>query len=303
MKTINIITMMCFMVSLAFSNNDTPELMYSNEAGVINPQLSPDGKFIAFTTPSYQGLYLWNLDEKNVTEISEEPAAGYGFSWSQSGHAIVFKPAIYLNNRRYNSLVIYQLDTKGLTYLLSDLLRLPGQPKWIDTASIYLSGNMDQPPILLSDKVSEIQKDYYNYSNNTIYQVRHTDGEKESLKTTPKQILQLEISPDGMYMAYEEYGGHLYILDIKNGTTLDLGVGNEAEWSRDSKKLVFMRTQDDGHSITESDIYIVNADGSELNNLTIETEQIAMRPTFSVDDKYIIYDTDANGQLYRVKVK
>lgn len=298
------LVLFCALTANMFAGNSSiHDMIFERDAGVINPESSPDGKYIAFTTPNYQGLFLWSPDNEKIIEISNEPAAGFGFNWSESGHAIIFKPALFMEKRRYNSLVEYAVEAEKLTYLLSDRIYLPGRPKWIGSDGVYLLGNIDQPLITITRSANTAKKNYFNYYSNKIIRVSGAGQMPEVIETTPNPILSLVESPDGKKVAYKEYGGHLFIRDMQNGSTVDLGPGHEAEWSPDGKKLVFMRTYDDGYMITQSDIYVVNGDGTGLLNLTAETDRLAMRPTWFENGKYVIYDTDTDGKLFRVEVK
>ena len=296
---INLIFSIVFLMAQEPANH---QIIYQSVSGAINPQLSPDGHYLSFTSPNYAGLYLLNMVDKSVIEITDEFAAGFGYGWSPSGSSIAYKPALFLEKRRYNSLVIYNIETGGKIFAISEKTKLPGKIRWIDGNKIILSGNIGESAIHELSRKNLSQQEYYNFEKNTIYLLREKASTKTVFFTNKKEIHDLVVSPQKTHILFEEYGGNLIILNVENHSTINLGIGHETEWSPDGNIIVFMRTSDDGHTITQSDIYIVNSDGTNLTNLTKGINLIAMRPTW-VDNTHIIYDTDANNTLYMVDVQ
>ena len=54
----------------------------------------------------------------------------------------------------------------------------------------------------------------------------------------------------------------MFVVNIDGSNLTDLGKGNRPKWSSDSKKIIYMITEDNGHEFTASDIYTINADGT-----------------------------------------
>lgn len=296
-------THLVFSIAILFAQKPFDhQMIYQSESGVINPQISSDGKYLSFTLPNYIGLYLLNMSDKSVLEITNETAAGFGYSWSTSGDAIAYKPAFFLEKRRYNSLVVYELESGLKNVIISDKMSLPGKIIWIDRNNIYLAGNTKIKGNYNLTFKSSTRSEYYNFEKNTIYLVSKDNKKRRPFLKNIKEIHDMAVSPNGEKILYEEYGGNLIMINIEDQSTINLGIGHEAEWSPDGSKIVFMRTDDDGYNITQSDIYVVKSDGTDLINVTHGTDLIAMRPTW-VDNTHIIYDTDINNELYMAEVQ
>ncbi len=278
-----------------------PELLFQYGKGIIGAKYSPGAPVIAFTTANYTGLYLWQTETRDIKEVSNEAAAGFGFSWSRSGAYILYKPALFLQNRRYDSLVRYDVKSGDKNYILSDRSRLPGKPHWINENYVLLQG-FGNDPIAVDEHDAQLSAPYFQVAGTRIEKVNPVKGEKTIIMERSNPILSLAASLDGTIIAFEEYGGHLFILDTETLEPIDIGSGNEPVWSPDGARLAFMKTTDDGHRITSSDILIVRADGTDIRNLTSDFGDLAMRPSWSPDGRYILFDNDANN-LYRIEVR
>lgn len=105
--------------------------------------------------------------------------------------------------------------------------------------------------------------------------------------------------------ASSKAGSTLLILDAGTGQRLDLGrlgigrigglnLGYEGTWSPDGRRVLFSLTGDDGHTYVTSDLYVVNADGSDLTRLT-DDGSVKLRVAWSIRDQ--IAFEDASGRI------
>jgi len=76
----------------------------------MRPLWSPDGTRIAFTEANYHGLWIINPDGSDIKQISDEPAAGFGFEWSSDSKAILSRVAKYEDKYRYNAVRLFDLE-------------------------------------------------------------------------------------------------------------------------------------------------------------------------------------------------
>jgi len=141
--------------------------------------------------------------------------------------------------------------------------------------------------------------------------VSDADGQNTQIALRSKEpIISLTWSPDGTrlaYVSFEERNGInkpiVYVHTLATGRRAiianERGSNSAPAWSPDGNRLAVVLTRDGN-----SQIYIVNADGSGLRRLSrsfgIDTE-----PTFTPDGKEIFFTSDRGGsaQVYRVSVE
>jgi len=105
------------------------------------------------------------------------------------------------------------------------------------------------------------------------------------------------IAPDGDRVAFQGLTTGLYIYTRSTGSLVHVGRGTAPAWSPDSKRLAFERTEDDGHDILASDIYIYEVASARTAAVTATDRITERRPSFSPDGASIAYD-DGEGAVY-----
>ena len=143
-------------------------------------------------------------------------------------------------------------------------------------------------------------------------------------------ILPVAAQDDGQLLAYTRYsdsGSEIWLVNEDGSDNRRLGPGSEASWSPDGLELAFTLQREensdiyimsavDGGGVTrltdhpardhgapqsgDYDIYIMKADGSDLQRLT-ETPGAASYPTMSPDGSSIAYSySETDGQVPRI---
>ncbi|MFU8859388.1 MAG: hypothetical protein ACNA8K_03095 [Cyclonatronaceae bacterium] len=290
-----------------------PEILIANsDSYFMNPQFSPDGSKIAFTSQQYRGLWIADAAGTRATQISGEPGAGYRFSWSPDGNHIVTGVTREEGPVREFGVKLFDITNGGERQLTPYARRVPPMPvfstdgsdvRYRDGAQIRtvasgiepvagdaIAGNVPDSPVAIPLENSI-----------RIYQPG-TAG--EDLRPVSGAVyLWAAVSPDGQKLAFKVYGGNLYISDINGNNLIDIGRGEAPAWSADSRFLSFMITSDDGHDITGSDIYIVDASGGGRTNITSQSGLHAMHPTWSADGSRIAFGDVKSGAIYQVRLQ
>jgi TolB protein len=141
--------------------------------------------------------------------------------------------------------------------------------------------------------------------------VSDADGQNTQIALRSKEpIISLTWSPDGTrlaYVSFEERNGInkpiVYVHTLATGRRAiianERGSNSAPAWSPDGNRLAVVLTRDGN-----SQIYIVNADGSGLRRLS-RSSGIDTEPTFTPDGKEIFFTSDRGGsaQVYRVSVE
>ena len=225
--------------------------------------------------------------------------------FSHDGQSIAARVSKYENRRRFSSIAVYSIEN-GAEKLITDYVkRLPGKPVWSgDDDFIFMNSSHTQYAI--PGKSSSVNRTgemvYFSDSNRIMKRTLDSEPATE-LVNAGNHILDSQVSPDGQKIAYQVYGGNLWVLDIENNEKIDLGVGEHPTWSADSQKLAYMITEDDGHQLTQSDIYVIDINGQGKVNLTNSKAKFEMHPDWSPNGKWIAYDTTEDGKIWMQEVK
>lgn len=307
-----IFTLLLIGVSLTFAGNDSlkvgsqpVKLIGGDGSYFMHPLWSPDGSRIAFTGSRYQGLWVMNPDGSGVRQITDEPAAGYGFEWSSDSKAIVSRVAKYEGKYRYNALKVFDLE-KDEARLLTDYRTLmPGLPHWADAdEKIYMFARGKLEIFDSGKKATVLQK---QSATKQIHFLKDDHIAVGNIATKEYNVFEpvkgwryinMVVSPDDSKVAFEVIGDDLYVMNIDGTGLVDLGEGHRPQWAPDSQRLVYMITEDDGHRYLSADIYSIKIDGSEKVRLTVTDDKLEMNPSWSPDGKKIAFDVMGEGAIY-----
>ncbi|NQT61736.1 MAG: PD40 domain-containing protein [Candidatus Marinimicrobia bacterium] len=270
----------------------------------MGPKWSPSGDQVAAGGASYTGLYLLDFPTGNVQQISNDYSAGYGFAWSHDGTRIASKISHFNKMRRSHTLVSFNISDGVMETLSEPRSRMSGTPIWTDDDSqLYLTFAEKFESFKTDDSNQEVSLPPLNYIKDGRFQNRLVlQSTGRSSETThfsdQDHIYSYAISPDGSKVVYSTAGQNLWLAKVDGEDRVSLGRGSAPAWSPDAEWITFMLTSDDGHSITASDIYVINVDGSSRIKLTETPLIFEMNPQWSPDGEWIVYDTDQRGQLF-----
>ncbi len=280
----------------------TPEGNYFQQ-----PVCSPDGKKIAITGRNYAGIWVMDANGDNLQQITQDPGAGYQMLWSGNSKEIIGRAIKYEGHRRIFQIKAYNIAQKRarvLTTIRSSLFTVPKLTP--DRNLIYFRTRQGLQIInyaIPKSTTTSLFSGQIVFPTAQGINIANRDGKVlRSLKPVPGTYLNLTVSPDGQQVAFEVLGGHMFVVNLTEGTWQDLGAGERPHWSPDSQWLVYMITHDDGHQILNSDIYIIKIDGSGKKPLTVSDEGIEMDPDFSPDGKYIVYGERKSGRIFRLNL-
>lgn len=273
----------------------------------MHPTWSPDGSMIAFTRAKYTGIEVMNSDGSNRRVLTNDLGAGDRFSWSADSKEIAYRATIFIDVERYYSIRKVHVSTAQVQQL-SEPERDAQPPHWsyfegekgvsfisgahrINTTRVIAESPLTLPRIAGQSNVNKI---LYFHDNN-IWIMDETGGQRKQL--TYDVGFSPVWSPDRTKIVYSHWDT-LIVISPDASDKVVLGMGNLPAWAPDSKKILYQITSDDGHKITGSDLYVINADGTERIQLTDTANEFEVEPCWSPDGKKMLYRSEITGQIY-----
>lgn len=217
--------------------NGAPERLTNGMDFEFEPDFSPDGKFVVYTTWSdeFKGaVKRTDLKTGKTITLTDEKGYYYSPSYSHKGDKIVFRKGV--GN-----------EVLGLTY---------GK----NTGIFIVSANGGAKTLVLDNGI----KPQFNSDDTRIFYQSYDSGKKafksvdlngngERVHYTSQYATQFCPSPDGKWMAFTELFNAYITPMVTAGTALDLSASNKAiplarvtkdagtylHWSADSKKLLW----------------------------------------------------------------
>lgn len=245
-------------------------------ATVAAPTWSPDGTRLTFSACPQAAedhdrcdeLYVIAAEGSDLTLLADQ--AGLG-SWSPDGTRIAF------SSHRSGSAQVYVIDRDG-----SGLAQLTA----LASSAQYPVWSPDGTRILFQ-------------SDGGLYGME-PDGTGVELVTS-RGGRPAEWSPDGkriVFRGVNENSGRLFVIGVDGSGLTPLSddsvIVQEFAWSPDGSRIAFMQYRDEealeGEFPGAYQIWVINADGSELTKLT-DSSRGARNPNWSPDGTYLAFET------------
>lgn len=309
---ISSLTLLFLLPAIAFAQPRTqgePEMLIKDANRVFqNPEWSPDGNKIAFTSAKNKGIWIADAQGDNLRQITDE-SAGYKFKWSPDSQSLLARVSEYVDRRRNHAIKIYHTSGEAAEQITEYRAEMPALPTWAAFGEKIVL--ITEKSVETFDSGLEIQARFKQNPTQAFYVLKPNAIAKGMIPENSTQdispfenatYLNLSVSPDGQKLAFEVYGGNLYVMNVDGSNLIDLGPANRPSWSPDSEYVVATISEDDGHNYQSSDIYAFKVDGSEQINLTEQTDLIAMNPSWSPQGDKIAFDAIDKGAIYMIRI-
>jgi dipeptidyl aminopeptidase/acylaminoacyl peptidase len=274
---------------------------------VTDPQLSPDGQWIAYTvkTPLLK-------EDKNEERIWMIPANGgepialtaEGVSsshprWSPDGKYVAF-----LSSRNESKEQVWLLNRLG-----GEAQRLTHTPQDVD--ELAWSPDSRRLALLLRDASAEELEAFKDQED------KDSDQDKGAKEKKPKTqgpwvIDRRQFKQDEMGYLDDHRHTHLYVFDLGKHSLTQITSGDyddeELNWSPDGKQVAFTsnRSTPDPDATYNSDIWVVAADNNDKGAHLIQVTKSPgeeRAPAWSPDGKWIAYTTRLDPKVFEYGTK
>ncbi|MBV6647301.1 MAG: hypothetical protein KI790_17720 [Cyclobacteriaceae bacterium] len=237
----------------------------------FSAQFSPEGDRLLYAGKHFNALFLYDLDQKEVTKVAD-------------GIGVGFEPIIT------SDAIIYQKCKDEL-----ERIELASEERQIVPVS---QNNLNPKDYLARDqKLGEV---YFARSSSDLRSIVLLSyaGAKEITPLGDVDYINISLSPDRKKVLFRVSGMGSYIADLNGKVLGELGDVEFPKWVNDDEVL-YTETEDDGYQYIRSNVYIESLAGGSKIALTVDSDAIALYPSVSQDESKVVFNTP-EGELYLI---
>ena len=270
----------------------TPKpLLKGVEREMYYPILSEDGTRLLFSNVDFSGLRMYDYNDNVTVTISEEARAGFDAVFTPDGRAVYFVAQQNVDGLNMRQVKQYNVAT-GNVVAVTPQGRMVARPAATNSnVATMVDGKIESR---LNNKDVSVRID-----GSTLFITRNGVEKAYSPVESYAGYLWASVSPDKTKVLFFAAGKGAFVIDLQGNVIAELGNYESPVWYGNDL-VVAMNADDNGYQYCSSQIIIMRADGSEMQELT-RPESMAMNPTASFSAGKIVYNT-IDGRLYEMNV-
>lgn len=218
-------------------------------------------------------IYSVRTDGTGLVNLTPGTLFGAGPVWSPDGRRIMFTGW----DAGFSDIYVMNGDGSGLRNLTNTINASEGTGSWSPDGKriVFAKGN-----------------------EGVGIWVMNADGsDRRQVTSSDVGDLDPQWSPTGDKIAFyrSQCGSNdadtcgIFVVDVHGNEVVRLGAGRSPKWSPDGRKIAFDRAT---QSFSTSDIFTMNADGSDERNLT-SSDRFEISPSWSPDGRYLVFQNES----------
>ncbi len=274
---------------------------YTSKGSSTNPTISPDAKWLAFLSDREEKkqIYVMRLEGGEAFAITNEKENISDLEWSPSGKKIFFIKSEKEDKKKKDEEKRYGgFTTDDKDYTLSHLWQVDFNPDIRNPKELPCYQNVDS----LKSKSGCLEL-----------------AKPEQLTAGSFTVTNFKVSPDGNKLAYNHQPNPLINSFLKadiswidlatkksNSLVTNASTDGLADWSPDSKELLYTSNEDDSTSnfYKNSKLFAINIDNKKVRRLGAKLdEDIGGQFTWREDGIYFSLWNKTKRQLYKIDPK
>ncbi len=287
-----------FSFSQNFNNIKIKKIKIPDNSTFYFPVLNNEGNKLLLTKQNFNGLYLYDMNTKNITEISDKQGAGYRPIFSDNDLKVFFRENDYEGMRKISAVCEYDIKSNRKS-IIENKTRNVSTPQIFNNQLFYTVDNKEKRH-LLNNKINNTEGTWVLIENQKI--ALYINGKKKIL--SPKgngNYIWPSLSPDKTKLLFTFAGHGTFISDLDGNVLSDLGYLNAPKWYNNNW-VAGMKETDDGDRYTASDIFVVSSDGKQIIQLTKTKKIIELYPNCSAKNSKIVCHTPT-GEIYSLEIR
>ncbi|HEY4799366.1 MAG TPA: hypothetical protein VII99_09855, partial [Bacteroidia bacterium] len=302
-----LISFTAFISISSFSQQTTDAYKAENDGYFIHPMQTSGG--VVFTDNLCSKIYSAKSNE--LKELVSAPGCGRYFTISPDRSKIGFK---LIKTDGTQVPAVYDMASRQIIEL-STAVKLCGQVSFTsDGRSAFTIGNnltivneknSKSVDLGVYANIAPISPDgnsvVFNSESDQLFWLDVSTGKKIQITDNIGGYMYPQWSPDGSRILFSSMTGNLFIWEKTTNKTFPLGAGENANWSEDSKSILFDRTITENFQFKGSDIYLAKADGSSIIKLSNSSDANEMFPSFG-ENNTVLYSTYEKKEIISAKL-
>ncbi|GEM_PF-7024789 len=258
------------------------------------PRFSPDGTMIAFTLYGDSGIRL--LENGTTRTLTDAPFSGWRFVWAPDSRSIVFR------TRGDDLFRLYRVSISGNIEPLGPPAATISTPAFTGGVAQALVSGTASPMTIIEDTSHRGPLSFTAAIDGIVY--IWTGNARRALTNGTETCFEPMRSPDGRWILYQSLTSGLHLVSADGTQRKAIGPGSDPSWLPDSRAVLFSKTDDDGHRITASDLFIISIEPyAQAIRLTSTPDRIERHPDCSPDLQAIVFDTQNGLERMRLDLK